>query len=291
MRSASVGLTADIAASTTTLCRLWRVTRRDGTVLRFTDLDQAVVFSGDTYRADLSFTCSSIFTSTSLANAQNVTIRFVMDDTGITESDLRQRKWDAAVAEVMLINYQNTANGVIHLFKGTFGQLKLSDKKVAEVEIVPFGAASVQALGGSEVYSPTCRASLGDARCTINIEALKVAITVATVTSLTFTASAATQADNYYAQGFVKWVTGDNAGTSSLVTASDQSDTSVTLQSVTKPIQVGDTGFLYPGCDKLPTTCRDKFANLVNLRAEPQVPSGDLLPAFQPEMLTTPAKG
>jgi uncharacterized phage protein (TIGR02218 family) len=37
-------------------------------------------------------------------------------------------------------------------------------------------------------------------------------------------------------------------------------------------LQIGDTVFLYPGCDKDPATCRDKFDNLDNYLGCPYVP-------------------
>jgi hypothetical protein len=44
-------------------------------------------------------------------------------------------------------------------------------------------------------------------------------------------------------------------------------------------IMVGDTGRIYPGCDKRLATCRDRFANLLNFRGEPYLPGRDA--AFQ----------
>lgn len=279
MRTASLGLIADVALEVTTLARLWRVTRRDGEVLRFTDAVRPIVHGGFTYRADITFTCSSIFTSSTFARAQNVTMRFMLSEDGIDEADMRARLWDKAVAEVMLINYEDTSHGVMTLFKGNFGRLKLSDQNVAEVEMIPAGAAGADASIGAEVYSATCRNSLGDSNCQVDLEALKVAFTVDSITGNTVVASEFTAVDNYFAQGFIKWSTGDNEGQTSLVMTSDQSSTNAILSALpTKAIVAGDTGFIYPGCDKLPATCRDKFANLLHNRSEPNVPGIDILP-------------
>lgn len=40
-------------------------------------------------------------------------------------------------------------------------------------------------------------------------------------------------------------------------------------------ITVGEVGHIYPGCDKRLETCRDRFANLLNMRAEPYLPGRD----------------
>jgi uncharacterized phage protein (TIGR02218 family) len=84
-----------------------------------------------------------------------------------------------------------------------------------------------------------------------------------------------TQAAGFWAMGFVKWLTGDNAGTTSMVQSNDPTPTSAYLMSPPGlPIQAGDTGRIYPGCDKLRTTCIAKFNNILNMRAEPDVPDG-----------------
>ena len=69
MRTIPVGLSGAIAAESTTLCRLWRVTRSDGVVLRFTDSTSPIKVAIDpdgtpqTYRSDYSFTSSAVFSS------------------------------------------------------------------------------------------------------------------------------------------------------------------------------------------------------------------------------------
>ena len=42
-------------------------------------------------------------------------------------------------------------------------------------------------------------------------------------------------------------------------------------------IQVGDEFRVYAGCDKRLATCRDKFDNIVNMRAEPFLPGTDAI--------------
>src|SRR3974390_3287426 len=51
MRSLSSDFAAALLSSATTLCHCWRLVRRDGAVLGFTDHDCDLVFGGVTYRA------------------------------------------------------------------------------------------------------------------------------------------------------------------------------------------------------------------------------------------------
>lgn len=276
MRTASVNLINHLDSEGTTLARLWRVTRADGTVLRFTDNDRPIVFDGDTYRSDVSFTSSAVFMSSKLASAQSVSITVAMADDAINEADLRAGKYLKALSELMIVNYQSPADGVIKLFSGRFGAIEYSDKLRATIEVLPRSAA--EAGIGSEVYSPTCRASLGDARCTIDLDSLKVAFTVDAVDpdGLTIDATEFVSIDDdRFALGFVKWLTGDNTGITSAVVRSSSTG-NLTVASVPNTIQVGDTGEAFPGCDKLIKTCRDEFDNVVNFRGEPHVPQDSI---------------
>ena len=46
------------------------------------------------------------------------------------------------------------------------------------------------------------------------------------------------------------------------------------------PIQVGDTFYYYPGCDKRRETCWLKFGNILNFRGEPDMPGLDAALAY-----------
>lgn len=279
MRTASVQLQARIAGESTTLARLWRVTRSDGEVLRFTDAVRPITIEvapdtdPEVYRSDITFTSSAIFTSSSYANQQSVTVDIVMDDEGFREGDMRSRRYDGALSEIMVVDYEFPQYGVVQMFAGVFGTITLSDQGMAQIEIQPSDSAINGQLIGLEKYSQTCRANLGDSRCKVDLEVLKVAFTVDTASGGSLVASELTQASGSWALGFVKWLTGENAGSTSMVSSNDQGTTSLFLTSPPfYPIQTGDTAEVYPGCDKLRATCISKFANLANMRAEPDVP-------------------
>lgn len=281
MRDASVQLKAAIAQSATTLARLWRVERKDGTVLRFTDAVRPVkiqLASDDaayTYRSDVSFTSSAIFTSSSLANQQSVTLTFLLSADGFAEGDIRARLYEDAVSEVHVCDYKHPEYGTIQWFAGTFGLIRISNQKVGEVEVQPLGAAVGDASIGTEAYSETCRNSLGDAICGVDLEARKVGFTVDSASGGSVVASELTQDSGSWSLGFVKWTGGQNAGKTSMVQSNDKDTTSLFLLSPPfYPIQAGDTGFVYPGCDKRRRTCIDKFDNLKRNRSEPDVPNG-----------------
>lgn len=83
-------------------------------------------------------------------------------------------------------------------------------------------------------------------------------------------------APNYLDGGTVTWVTGLNAGASMELKTYDYNGRFVVLWLGMKyPIAVGDKFLYYAGCDKRRDTCVDKFDNVLNMRAEPDMPGQD----------------
>jgi hypothetical protein len=411
MRAISSGLNASLQQECTSLASLWQVTRTDGTVLRFTDAADDIVWNGNRFRADISFQASAIYLSISQGKAQTVTILFMMSDSGIKELDIRSRVYDLAKAEIHFIDYNAPQNGTLHIGTWLFSKVVISDKGVASVDL---GPTSILGLSiGWQTYAPTCRATFGDARCaraqikgglsaivmtplpatdvltfgsnpaasdTVSIgltgalhvytfkasltgsadevliagsalqtmknltnainaavgtggygvgtlkntdvtatndgatkltisaivpgvagsninatksssaltwaaatllggnDGLGVPFTVGTVINTsTFTAPQFIKPAGYFTQGFVQWTGGANAGTKFFVRANSGTSLSM-VASPQVPVVPGDSGIAYPGCDKLPETCRDRWANEVNFRGECAVPTQSVLP-------------
>lgn len=269
----SAQLEAHLNQEVTTLARLMKVTRRDGAQLFFTDAVEPIEYETNEYRSDLSFTSSAIFASSVMTNAQSVSVVATMDDTGFREGDLRRRLYDGAEVNIYICNYADISMGAILKFAGVMGEIKLTDKGRVMFEVVTVGRSIAGNLA-YEKYSATCRASLGDTRCGVDIDALKVAITVSAASGQVIAAAALTQADNHWQNGFIKWITGNNAGSTQPIVASNLASNSVTISgSLLQAAEAGDTAEVFPGCDKTVATCRDRFNNILRMRAEPYVPS------------------
>lgn len=276
MRTATTNFTNGLQRQVTSLCRLLEVTRPDATVLYFTDADQDVSWNGHTWQSALSFESSAIFTSATFGSSQNVTLYIAMGTGGFNETDIRAKRYKRAVARILILDRENPSWGAVALFKGVFGRIELTDKNRLTVEVLPRSKGGLEIVGG-EAYSATCRNSLFDTRCSHSGGPVKAGFTTSfTVTSAVknvITAAAFTQADNYWALGEIKWLTGPNAGTTNVVASSDQSDTTVTMvESPLVPVAAGNTGEVYPGCSKQLSMCRDRYNNVANFRGEPYVP-------------------
>jgi len=278
MKTASIALKAHLAGEVTTICTCWRITRRDGTAFRFTDHDVDLVVDGETYVAAVGYTRTAIAANADMS-VDNMDVNGIFDDASITESDLRSGLFDGAEVRVFLVNWVNPAQGTMALRRGRLGDVLVTPSGVFQSQLMGFGQVLQQTVG--DLFTPSCRADLGDGKCGIDLDAggwRKIA-TVASVTDARTFAIAVTEpraVDGWFVDGVVSFTSGANAGRSMEVKAWTQGTAIVTLfLPMQAPIQVGDTLTLYPGCRKTTADCRDKFANIVNFRGEPFVPGLD----------------
>jgi len=84
-------------------------------------------------------------------------------------------------------------------------------------------------------------------------------------------------ADGWFEGGVVVGETGANAGVArDVLSWMAASRTAGLFLPMPYTIAVGDVFRIQPGCDKRLVTCRTKFANRLNFRGEPHVPSGSV---------------
>ena len=296
MKTISAELQAHLALETTTLATCWRVERMDGTVLGFTDHDADLTLDADgngdvTYMAATGINRSAIADEDGLGTA-NLEVAGFFDSEAITEADLTLGIYDFAEVKIFQVNWADLTMGVLKLRRGRLGQVTQHRDGFA-VELRGLAAFLSQPIG--EVYTPDCRADLGDSRCQVDLEAFTVACTVETVASAVggdirvqrfttvedlsgYTPLPADGSSSYFYNGAVEWLTGDNAGARALVKLFDPDTNTLTLfDPPDSPIQSGDTFTLIAGCDKRRVTCKAKFDNLVNFRGEPWIPGLDIL--------------
>jgi uncharacterized phage protein (TIGR02218 family) len=273
MRPVTTNLNAHLQGEVTTLATCWKITRTDGVVKTFTDLDRDIVFASLTYLSIAGFTPSSVETKDNFS-VDNVEVQGMFQTGYITAPDLLAGKYDFAEVEIFLVNYADIAQGRMMLRRGRLGEVTMQkDTFVAELRGL---AESLQQTIG-ELYQPSCRAILGDNECKAILTGFTFSGTVATVTSaLIFTSNALTQAAGYFTGGQIMWTSGSNNGLKMEVKefASKQV---VLAQAMPYAIQVGNAFQIISGCDKTHQTCISKFNNIVNFRGEPFVPGTDAI--------------
>lgn len=283
MKTISVALASHIAGRTTTLARLWEITRRDETKFHFTDHDIDLEFppaSGIIYEALTGFSSSDIETSGQL-NVDNLEVTTFFDAASITQVDVEAGKWDRATIRLVVVNYADLSQGALIQRFGEIGQFAYDGQRFrAELR----GLMQALANNIGRVYTAPCDAALGDARCKVGLDALTVSFTVTAAASrMQFTDAALTEADDWWQYGLVEWTTGANIGTRMEVRGSTAAGV-ITLQlPMWRAIEIGDTGTISPGCDKRGDTCRDKFANKINFRGFETIPGLDRMIVSNPQ--------
>lgn len=271
MKSATSQLAAHLAGETTTLATCWRVTRRDGEVFGFTDHDFDLTVDGQPYEARTGYTRSAVHAIADLS-VDNLDIESALDSETLNAADLRAGVWDGAEVEIFLVNWAALSQGKIILKRGTIGQVDLKDT-VFKAELRGLTQALSQQI--VELYTPDCRADLGDSRCKIDLSTLTV---VGAVTAAEdrygFTDASRIEAEGYWDGGLVTWTGGANAGRKMEVSMFAAGIFSLFLP-MPNVIAISDTYSLHPGCDKSFETCKARFNNVLNFRGEPHVPGSD----------------
>lgn len=287
MRSATTDMKTSLHQEQTSLCLCWKFTRNDGRILRFTDLDRDVVVGGETFSANVGIVTSAIVCSATRFSSQTTQVDMPLTPTGMSEADVRNRKWHGATALLSLVDYENPTSA-LNIFSGNFGRITINERGIATIEVLSLGNTDTNLA--SDVYSMTCRNSLGDNKCLVNIEALRVDFTVVTVED-DFTIIVdrlPAPSDGWFAFGQLVWDTGDNVGEASEVQTSLLTNEIGLFYPPTNVIQIGDTGHVYPGCDLLITTCDGKFSNAVNFNGEPFNVQPGVAPAPASSMNSVP---
>lgn len=272
-RSVGANLKAHFEGETTTIATLWKVTRKDATVLGFTNHDRDITYDSVTYMAATGFTPSEIALKDDFS-VSNHDIESILDSSAITEADLLSGLYDFAEIEVMLINYKSIADGVVIISRGWTGQVKVKDSTfMAEVR----GLSQKLNTTSGNIYSPLCRAVLGDTACGVTLASYTTSDAVDTVHSnLSFTATSLTQDPGYFTGGEVVWTSGNNDGLRMEIKEFLSAKVTLALP-MPYTIAVSDTFNIIAGCDKTLATCKAKFNNIINFRGEPHVPGQDTI--------------
>ena len=278
MRAISAGLLAHLASGATTLCHCWRVVRRDGLVLGFTDHDVDLGIAGTLYAARTGLDAAQAETSLGFAvGGTEISGAFVAQM--LVEADLGNGLYDGATVEIWLVNWADATQRLL-LDIGTLGQVRRSEYAFT-AEVRTLAHEFEQERG--RLYQAGCAADLGDARCRF---ALTGAAYVASATvgasdgRIGFSAALSAYAPAWFTGGKVTWTSGGNAGVVAEVKQHAASGLLTLWTAMAQPIAVGDFFTVSAGCDKYFTTCQNKFANQVNFRGFPQMPGNDHVLAY-----------
>ena len=273
MQTIATLLSAHLAQEVTTLATCWSIIRKDGVALYFTDQDVDVVVDGHAYVAASGMSPSAVTSQAGLA-VDNLEFAGMLSADVITEADILSGRYDHAEICLFMVNYAAPADGKLLLKTGWLGEVTLRGGQFI-AEMRGLSSQLQQVIG--DVYTPTCRAKLGDAKCAVNLASYTVTGTVTSVeAAYAFSDASRTQPNDYFSYGLVTFTSGANAGFSMEVRDYSNKRFGLFLP-LPNAIAVGDHYTAIAGCDKVFDTCISRFGNAVNFRGEPHVPGTDKL--------------
>jgi uncharacterized phage protein (TIGR02218 family) len=279
MRIIPPALQAKLDSGVTTLARCWRIARRDGVVLGFTDHDEDVVLDGLVCKAGTGFAGSEATASLGLA-VSGSEISGALSDEALTEADLAAGRYDAAAIEIHLVDWSEPALHVL-IAKGVLGEVRREGQAFA-AELRSLADRLNEESGRR--FTATCSADLGDPRCHIDLTSATFrgsgAVAALTGTSSFIASGLGSYADGWFTAGRLEWQSGANAGLAVEVKRHAASGALDLWQAMPEPIEIGDTFVVTAGCDKRFETCRDRFDNIVNFRGFPHIPGNDFVTRY-----------
>lgn len=285
MKQIPAQLLADLRKDTTAIAFLWAIEMKDGRMIRGTDhdLDVTIPSTGgspaDTFEG-VYYSGSNITPGDIAANADmsvdNLEVIGAISDVGatvldITVDDIEGGFLDAAPVSVLVCDWRNPSHGYFVVKRGFLGAISRDSDFKYTTEVRGMTQLLSQII--IQTFSERCNVvRLGDAKCKFNAASATFPGTVTAVTSRkSFTvelAASSTASDFSFAGGVITFTDGLNGSFFREVKGDPLTNSGVVTlwEELPANVQIGDAFTLEAGCDRLLSTCRDTFNNIVNFR-------------------------
>lgn len=282
MKSASPTLIALLSSARSFwMADLYTFTLVDGTVLRYTSADIDITTGGNTFshngpiisrsrtrvalgtavdQLDLSITATAETLLSGLPWLQAITNGAL---------DGAQVKLERAIAASPEDAMAGGIAGTVNLFEGRVSDTT-TDSLTSKV-IVRSWLEILNTPLPHNLYQPPCGNSLYDTGCGVSRAAYAAFGAVVSGSTRQSINCGLGNPAGYFDIGEIVMTSGQNLGVIRTVRTYTPGVVALAYP-LPKPVSVGDTFTIYPGCDKRLATCRDKFNNLPRFRGTPFVP-------------------
>ncbi|MBA3448961.1 MAG: DUF2163 domain-containing protein [Pseudaminobacter sp.] len=266
-----------LAGEVTTVCHSWRLTRKDGEIIGFTDHDRPLTVDGTPFEPETGFSASEARDTLGLA-VDTVDVEGALSSARISEADIAAGLYDGATVETLLVNWRAPQDFAL-LRKAMIGKITRADGRfVAELESL---AHALDQPNGRYV-SRSCDAELGDTRCGFLLGQpgfIGAGGVLSRETPETIIVSGLDSfVAGWFSFGVLTWTSGAKAGRAEHIVDHRKDANGVVLAlragGGAAP-EVGDIFTVSAGCDKKFSTCKAKFANALNFRGFPHLPGND----------------
>ncbi len=259
-------------------CQIWKITRRDGRVFRYTSHDRPVTYGREVYKSCRSLNPSASENASTIGSVGNIELMGIIDDEGITEADLYGGLFDDAFVTVDLIVWGAGTEAPRRLAAGWTGSMSQGETGFKMEVLGPGARLEQQAL--VQMVTPGCRWVFGSTQCGVNADALAlVGAVVSARTRGVFKATLpASPAGRQWENGRVRWTSGINAGQITETKTVDFATGEIVLWASPGFLPEPGDGFdLIPGCDFNRDGGCTVYANVINFGGFPDLPGADAI--------------
>lgn len=276
------GLQTHLETRETTLAWCWKITLSTGTIMGFTNHDRNLSVDGTTYEASTGFLGTEIESQLGMS-VDNMDVYGAVDSVNISETDLAAGLYDNAAVEVLLVNWEDTAQFVI-MKKGNLGEVK---RGTVMFQTEVRGISNELQNTKGRIYEYTCDALLGDGRCSKVVSGSTYTGTGIVASSNGYSSIVASGLDSYnngwFSRGKITFTSGNNSGISREIKAHFNTNGVVTVslwEQTPFEIEANNTFSIVAGCDKTFKTCKAKFSNEDNFRGFPHIPGSNTVISY-----------
>jgi uncharacterized phage protein (TIGR02218 family) len=276
MKSASAGLIALLNSDTFIMADLITLTLIDASVYRYTSADIDLIVSGNTFSKALKFKRGRTRLVVGV-EVDTLDLDIYPESSNLIGGvpflqALARGVLDGAqilLERVFMPTWGDTSAGTLILFSG-----RVSDIEFSRTEARLSIKSDLELLNVKlprTVYQPGCTHTLYDAGCALNRASFAVNSSVASGSTDRIINCSLAQAAGYFDQGYLAFTSGALNGVKRNVRVYAPGVITLSYPLSAVPA-ISDTFTIYPGCDKLQSTCVAKFNNIVHFRAWPYIP-------------------
>jgi uncharacterized phage protein (TIGR02218 family) len=270
-------LQARLDAGYNTFATLWKIERRDGVILRFTDHDTDIEITDDGIYTPSNAIQGSAIERLAGLKERDTEFTGVIDSELITFEDLKARRYNRAKVTITVVDYACPNDGNYNQAVYYINRLSY-DGRAWKAELG--GLLNLLNARAGRVHSRSCDAKLYGVRCGLIRASWETSHTVTEVLNprRSFKVdNVPLFGDGWFDRGGAIFLTGNNTGLE--LEVKTQSNSLITLQDQAPlDIVLGDTLTMFPGCDHTtgPFGCA-KFNNIINFQGFTDMPTNDVL--------------
>lgn len=244
---------------------LTKISLQTGEAMLFTSHDKPITCNNLTYQTGLDQT--KIASTTISINAkQNSSIT-------ILQNSKEALDFDGASVEFMYATLSTLPKTTVIVKGYVINAEQDGFAAKTTLTIVPLAYCLYKGIG--TVFSPVCRANLGDSDCAKNLDWAKESGVISQIINdRSFNGTHNPRSGGYFDNGTIVFTSGKNNGYTTNV-VSDEYGTTTLLLSPPYPFAIEDNYTMCIGCDKTLQTCHDTFQNVINFRGEPFINASD----------------